>query len=89
MHVLWLSITIEMSEGYEFFVPYHFHPVGEEFMTVSRGFIDITIEGRVTRLTPDMGALRIPANQRHSICKPKGVTSVAHERASINGEQKI
>lgn len=83
-----LSLSVELSEDYEFFIPYHFHPLGEEFMTVSRGFADFTIEGRTTRLTPEMGALRIPANHRHSIRKPKGVASVVHEHTSINSEQK-
>lgn len=76
------------DERAELIVPYHFHPVGEEYMSVTRGYIDVTLQGKKTRLTPEMGEFHIPAGQRHSLHKPKGVFTMAQERASPDAAGK-
>lgn len=58
-------------------------------MVVSKGYVDFKVDGRVTRLTPDMEPLRILPGQRHAIHKPPGIAAVFHERALPDPEGKM
>jgi len=64
-----------------FEVPYHFHLIGEEYISVRSGYIDITLAGKVTRLTPEMGEFHIPVGKRHGMMKPEGLSTELCERA--------
>jgi len=74
--------TAELAEDFNFQIPYHYHCTRDEYMTVTRGYVDFTVAGKTTRLTPEMGEFHIPAGQRHGIHKPKGITSTFRERTS-------
>ena len=74
--------TAELVEDFDFQIPYHYHCTRDEYMTVTRGYVDLTVAGKTTRLFPEMGEFHIPAGQRHGIHKPKGITSTLRERAS-------
>jgi len=76
------TCTAELVEDFDFQIPYHYHCTRDEYMTVTRGYVDLTVAGKTTRLFPEMGEFHIPAGQRHGIHKPKGITSTLRERAS-------
>lgn len=75
-------MQMETTEDSEVVIPYHVHPHGEEYMTVTRGYLEIVLSGKNIRLTPEMGELHIPSGHRHSIRKPSGVATNMKERAT-------
>lgn len=75
------------NEDQEFSVPYHFHN-HHEFIRVTRGYLDATLDGKTIRVTPEMEALHIKPGVKHKIHKPKGVWTEASEE-SLPGQEEV
>lgn len=67
------SQTISIDADAEMTVPYHFHFVSDEYLAVTHGVVEMTVNGKTQKRTPEMGELYIPKRVRHAIRKPKGV----------------
>lgn len=77
-------ITVSADE--DLFIPYHFHPYSDEYMTILKGRMHIVLAGKQDTLTPEMGQLHIPRGQRHSLHSPVGVETQFRERADPGAE---
>lgn len=83
-----LRAVVNATEDQEFSVPYHFHEHQEEYMRVTRGYLDFIIDGKKVHLTPEMEPLHVKPGMKHSIHKPKGVWSQFSEQAVPDQEAK-
>lgn len=81
-----LLLSISKSASEELFIPYHFHPYSDEYMTIVLGSMDIILSGKKYTLTPESGEFHIPKGQRHSLYSAKGIETHFRERADPGAE---
>lgn len=85
----WSETCYDGEEGSFFpIIGSHWHKVHDEIMTIVKGKVEFTLDGKVIMLTPENSPLKIPRLHTHSFKFQKGVPTTLIERTDPPGTWK-